>query len=695
MRPLFAWILDHKKTILVVFILAVIASLFLAQTVQVNFDFMDYLPDASPSTIALEVMDEEFSGGVPNMRVMVEQVTLPQALHIKELLLEMDGVQEATFLDDVENPEIPLEMMDPKVVETYYKDHCALFSLTVDSEKQIDVMHAIRDLLGEKGSLSGSAINTAVATETTGPEIQKIMLFVIPLCFGVLLLTTTSLFEPVLFMLTIGVAILLNNGTNAFMGEISFVTNAAGSILQLAVSMDYSIFLLHRFAECRLEQPNVRDAMLDALCKSVGSIFSSGVTTVIGFAALILMRFKIGPDMGIVMAKAIILSLLCVLVLLPVLTLYTYKLIDKTRHRQLVPSFRKLGKLVQKVRFPAIALFLILVVPCVIAQGRNTFYYGASQIFGLNTEVGQEQARVEEVFGKSNSLALLVPNGDLAKEKALADELSTIPEVKSLLSYVTNAGREIPTEFVPEDLRSQLISEHYSRMVLTVQTDYEGDKAFAVVDQLRSIAQKYYPDSFYLAGESANTEDLKNVVTADMNLVNWVAILAVFVVLIFTLKSATLPILLVLVIETSIWINLSVPYFTSSPLFYIGYLIISSIQLGATVDYAILLTSRFLEERKKWPKREALLRTTMTTSLSILTSAGILTLAGGFLGWISTHGIISQLGTLIARGAVLSTLLVLFVLPGLLSVLEPLIRKTTYRADFYTSNTKQKEGSNV
>lgn len=678
MKKLFEQVLKHKRTVILLFAVACMLSVVMSTKVKVNYNLVDYLPDDAASTKALQLMEEEYGGGVPNARMMVEEISIPEAVALKEELAEVDGITDVTWLDDVVNVNVPLETIDRDTLNDYYKDNTALFTLTVDEEKTIEALDGARALTDKKVSMTGAAVNTAVAMEKTDEEIQRIVLLIIPLCFVILLLTTTSWFEPVLFMITIGVAILLNQGTNLIFGEISFVTNAAGSILQLAVSMDYSIFLLHRFADYRKTGMNVHDAMIEALQKAFQSITASGLTTVIGFAALILMRFKIGPDMGYVMAKAIVFSMLSVLIFLPVVAIMCYKLIDRTQHRPLYSEFKGFAKFVSKIRIPALILFFIIVVPSFFAQSKNSFLYGTSQIFGEGTDAYEETRAVEDKFGKSNQFVLMVPKGNFASEKELSDKLHEIPQVTSILSYVDNAGSEVPTEYLDEETRSQLLSEHYSRMVLNVQTDYESSTAFQVVEEIRTIAQTYYPD-YYLAGESVNTYDMKDVVTADMAKVNAIAIIAVFIVIMFSMKSIILPILLVFVIEASIWINLSIPYFTDTSLFYIGYLIISTVQLGATVDYAILLSTRYLEERKDKPREEALRQTMMHTTLSILTSGSILTLGGMLLAIVSTHGVICELGGLVGKGAVLSVILVLFVLPAFLYYFDSIIQKTVWK----------------
>lgn len=673
-------ILKHKKTVLIVFAVAAVVCAFCIPLVQVNYDLMDYLPDETPSTIALDVMGQEYDKGPANARVVVENVTIPEALAYKAKIAQVDGVKEVLWLDDVQSMAVPIETMPQDTVEAWYKDGSALFSVTVESGKETACIADLRALVEDKGMMAGTAVDMAAVIGSVGSELGHMMLIVIPIVLVILLIATSSWFEPFLFLFTIGVAILLNMGSNALFGSISFVTKAAGAILQLAVSMDYSIFLLHRFAEFRRNGLDVQQAMVLAVKKSTSSILASGLTTVIGFAALILMRFKIGADMGLVMAKAIFLSLLTVLVLLPVLALYSYRLIDKTQHRRFLPSFEKMGRFAVKVRVPALVLFAVLIVPCFLAQSHNAFQYGTSGIFGGDdTQVGREAQAIEERFGRENQMVLMVPKGDLAREKSVVDQLSAMPEVTSVVSYVGTVGAPIPTEYVPESQLSQLVSEHYSRMVLTIGTGTDGDQAFTLVGRVRAVAQNAYPDAYHLAGQCVNTLDLKDTVTTDNTRVNAVAIAAIFLILLCTFRSVSLPVLLLLVIESSIWINLTFPYFAGSSLHYISYLIISSIQLGATVDYAILFTNRYLEHRAENGKVQSAINTVRDCTISILTSGSILAVCGTIMGGISTNLIISQLGFLVGRGAVLSTLLVLFVLPSLLILCDRVIRATTSR----------------
>lgn len=673
MKKFYMSLVNHRKTMVMIFTMVFVVCLLLGNLVEVNYDINDYLPESSPSTVSLELMQEEFDGGIPNARIMISDVTIPEALEYKEKLEAVDGVTAVTWLDDVVSIFVPLSTLDTDTLETYYKDNNALFTVTIEEDRRIEAVSSIREIIGEDNAMTGSAVSTAISTTETVLEVNKISIFTVLFVLVVLVMTTNSWMEPLIVLIGLGLAIVINNGTNLIFGEISFVTNAAGSILQLAVSLDYSVFLLHRFEECRQENPDVKAAMTEALCKSTSSILSSGLTTVIGFLALVLMQFRLGPDLGLALAKGVAISLITVFVFMPSFILLTYKWLDKTRHKELLPKFDLFGKSVQKMTIPMVCIFVILIIPAYLASNANDYYYGSSNIFGSETQLGSDTALIESVFGKSDTYVLMVPVGDTATETELSQELNSLPQVTSIISYVDLAGAEIPLEYLDENTLSQLISKNYSRMVLSVDVPYEGEETFALVEQVRNIAQKYYSDTYYLAGEGVSTYDLMETVTDDMVKVNFMAIAAVFIVLLLSLRSISLPIVLVLSIETAIWINLSIPYFMDTPIFYIAYLIISSIQLGATVDYAILMTDRYKENREMMNKKAAVIQTISDVTVSILTSGSVLTVVGLLLGYITTNQLLGQLGIFIGRGAILSLIIVLFVLPGLLYLFDPLI----------------------
>lgn len=669
-------VIRFRKAIMVGFVVLAVVCAGCRQLIAVNYDMNDYLPEDSASTVALDVMGEEFDGAIPNARVMVRDVSISQALDYKEKLQDIEGVSAVNWLDDTLPVTMPLDMVPESTVETYYQDGNALFSVTIEEEHINDAVPAIRAVIGDDNCMTGSAVSTAVATSSTVTEVQRMAVLAVLIVLLILILTTNSWCEPFVVLIGLGVAILINAGSNLIFGEISFVTNAAGNILQLAVSLDYSVFLIHSFEASRARQPDVKLAMRDALVKSTSSILSSGLTTVIGFLALCLMRFGIGPDLGLALAKGVAISLLTVFLFMPGLILASYRLLEKTKHKPFVPSFRGFGKAAFKVTRPMVYLFVLLIIPSYVLSVNNDYYYGSSHIFAAGTQYGDDTAAIVEEFGKKDTYVIMVPRGDEATERKLQDSLEDMDDVTSITSLTGFLGASVPTDMYPAALSDQLQSDNYRRMVINVAVDYEGEQTNALVEDIRAVAQEYYPDEWYLAGEGVSTYDLMDTVTEDMTKVNLLAIGAVFVVLLLTMKSVVLPVILVLTIETAIWINLSIPWIMNKPLFYIAYLIISSIQLGATVDYAILLTESYKDNRRRLDRKESVVETLTSVTVSILTSGTALTVVGFLLGKMSSHGLLSQLGMLLGRGTLCSMICVLFVLPGLLYKMDRFFIKT-------------------
>ncbi|MGL6108257.1 efflux RND transporter permease subunit [Romboutsia sp.] len=686
-------ILKNKAIVLIIFLLALIFSVFSSKLVKVNYDLADYLPEDSHSTVSLEVMNKEFEKGPPNLRVMLEEMSIPKVLEYKDRISKVDGVKEIQWLDDSVNINQPIEMIDKKVLDSWYKDKNALFSIVVDDGNGLqDTINDIKGIVGSKGAIEGQAATSAFAQASTGEESSKIMMFLIPLILIILIISTSSYFEPFLFLLTVGVAILINTGTNIFLGEISFITQSTTAILQLAVSMDYSIFLLHKFAKFRGKGMDVKEAMANAMEKSFSPIVASASTTIFGFLSLTLMRFKIGPDLGIVLAKGIIISLLSVMFLFPVLAIYTYKIIDKTQHKSFLPSFEKFSKFSMKIGPIAVVIICLLTGPAFLAKDKNQFSYGASSMSsGEETEIGKDTAKINKLYGKSNQVVLMIPSDDEVAEKEITDKLYNIECVSDVISYSEAIGNEIPRDFIPKDKVSSLVSDNYSRMIITLAAEEESDTAFKTVESIRNLSKEYFADDYYLAGGSPSTYDIKTTVTTDDKVTTIGAIVAIGLVILITFKSASIPIILLIAIESSIWINLSVSYFKGIELAFIGYMVISSVQLGATVDYAILFADEYLQNRKKYLKENAVIKTIKSTTGTVLTSGIILSVSGYTLGLISSNTVIAQLGTLIGRGAILSILSVLLFLPTIMVMFDKVIEKTSKNIKFYKEGDKYED----
>lgn len=679
-------ITSHQRAVIAVFLVLAVISAVLILGVSVNYNLADYLPPDAESTVALGIMDEEFGTGVPNARVMVSGLSIAEAAELKTQIAAVDGVTGVMWLDDVEDLTTPVEMMDTATVEQYWRDGSALYQVTVADGREASTVDALYDLIGENGAISGVAANTANMQNRVVSEVLGAAAILLPLIIVLLLVTTTSWIAPLLFLASIGVAIVINMGTNIVFGEISFVTQSVSPIMQLAVSLDYAIFLLNSFERHRQETPDAEQAMRMAIKESFSSIAASAATTVFGFMALIFMRFEIGADLGLNLVKGVILSYVSVVVFLPCLSLACVKLLDKTRHKRIVPEIRGIGRGLVKIRVPALILVLLLVVPCFLAQSRTDFFYGMGSP-DPNLRYGQDTELINETFGESTSIVLFVPRGNPGAEAELSAEIADIDHVTAVMSYAYTVG-EVPEGTLDDSVVSNFYSDNYARIVVTTDTGTEGDEAFATVEAVRSAAAKYY-DEYYACGESANIYDIRDVVTEDSGLVNLISVAFILLTLLVTFRSLTLPLILIFVIETAIWINLSVPYFTDNALVYIGYLVINTVQLGATVDYAILMTDGYVVNRRTMLKREAVINTLQTNFLSVLTSGLILSIAGFCLNFTSSMTIVSELGLLLARGTLLSMAMVLLALPALLMLFDPLTARLTLKSGFLKKTEKE------
>ena len=678
------FVIRHKKSVLITFLtLAVFSGVFSAM-VTVNYNMVDYLPQDAQSTTAIRVMTAEFGGEMPNARILINKISIQEALEYKARIAAIEGIDSVSWLDDAVGLDqlttTPIEFLDAAILQNYYQDQNALLSVSIASGREKETVAAIRTLIGPQNAVAGDAVNTAASQEMSFSEVLKALAILLPIIVIILIVSTSSWIEPLLFLLSIGIAVMINMGTNIFFGEISFITYAISPILQLAVSLDYAIFLLHSFNEYRL-QYEPKEAMKLAMKKSVAAVAASAATTVIGFLALIFMRFGIGVDLGLNLVKGVLLSFLSVMTFLPALTLLVYPWIDRTRHRKLVAGSQNVQKWLMKICIPFLILAVLVVVPCFLAQSNTEFTYGMGGV-SKATRAGQDAAMIEASFGQENLLVLLVPNGTAGKEAELCTDLAVLPHITAVVSYVTAVGAEIPSEYLAKEVTAQFYSENYARIILYTDMAEEGRETFQTVKSVLAAAAQHY-DVYYLAGQAATLSDMKDIISVDTKLVNLVAIIGIFIVLLITFKSISLPFFLLFTIETAIWINLSFAYFTGQSFNFIGYLVISTVQLGATVDYAILLTDRYLGNRQELAKKAAMEKTIGDNLAAVLISATVLSTTGFTLALTSSNPIVAELGTLLGRGTLLSFLMVVCVLPALLVLFDRLIEKTTWRSGFH------------
>lgn len=665
------FIIRKSRAIEKVFIVMVLISAVMAPFVEVNYDLTEYLPDSVESRQGLNIMEETF--GYPGTaRVMIKDVTLYEAKAYKDRLEKVDGVDRILWLDTGTNVFSGEGFIDYTSIDQYYKDDCAVMDVIFEegdtSKKTSAAIDDMKEITGEKGCYVGMAVQDKSVAKNVRSEMQMILVIGVFMIFLVLCLTTNSWVEPFLYLTVMGVAVVINKGTNLFLGEISFLTNSVSAVLQLAVSMDYSIFLIHAFTRYKKAGMGQTEALRAAIDEALNSIFASSLTTIVGFIVLVFMRFSIGYDMGIVLAKGIVCSLLTVVLFMPAMIIRLAGWMERTAHRPFLPEFDRLSRGIYRVRYLVLAIVAVLVLPAYTAQGMNSYMYGNDAVgAGEGTEVYADEQEIDRIFGRSNMMMALVPSGDNVREREFSQELSDLPYTKTVMSLSQTLPEGVPESFLPESVTGLLHDESgWSRILIYVRSKGESEAAFRYADEISAIMKEYYPGESYLVGATPSTQDIKATITEDYSRVNTLSLIGVFVVVMFSFKSILIPLIAMIPIEVAIFINMAVPYIAGETMIFMGYIIVSSIQLGATVDYAILTTNNYIACRKTMEKEAAAVETLKRSIPSILTSGSILTIVGYILYHISSIAAIGDMGHLIGRGAILSMLLVCTFMPALL-----------------------------
>ncbi|MCI1984277.1 MAG: MMPL family transporter [Bifidobacteriaceae bacterium] len=686
-------VLRFRKTIITIFAVAIAVFGTAALTLQINYDMTQYLPADANSTKALNVMKSSFKKDLPNATVMIPVNGVAQGKEYKDKIAKTTGVEDVMWLDDSVDLTKPVESLDQKTVDSYYKDGHALYQVTVESGDEQKAVSALKALAtnaktGESTvAVVGNAADMASSQKMALSQSSYAMLLLVPIILAILIIATRSWVEPLLYLATIGASIVINLGISSMMGEISFISMAVVPILQLAVALDYAVFLSTAYTAARETTASSVDAMKTAMKKSATSIFASALVGIFAFAALIFMNFKIGPDMGWGLVRGVVVSYVSVITLLPALTVAADKWIQKTHHRRFLPSFTRTSSALVKIRIPALIVIVLMVIPSYLGQARNSFIYGSGDAAAGST-IAVDTAAEKKIFSTDNTLVLLVPRGDPAAEKQLDAAIKPLAGVKSITSYATAVSNQVPPQYLGS-LSDNFYSKDYARIIITVTTKSEGDAAFRLVRQVRAAASNLYPGKqTYLAGESANMYDMMNTVTADNKRVDTITVIAIFLILLILFRSLILPLIAIVTIKSAIFINMAIPYFMGTELSFIGYLIVSVIMMGSAIDYGILLLDHYLVERRTMGKIPAMKSALKQAIPAMFVSALILTLAGITLGVTSSNAIVAAMGWLIGRGGIIAFLSSITLLPSLLLVFDPLIPKLSLKLTFYKEISK-------
>ena len=678
------WLTIHKADVLInAFLLLIPATIGYVST-RINYDLLSYLPNSLETVSGQDTMVDEFGMGAFSM-IVVEDMEKKDIVALKEKLKKVNHVEDVIWYDDAMDITVPTEMLPDKLREGLFNGNAtmmiALFDNTTSADSTMDAITEMRGIVKKQAFISGMS---GVVTDIKNLAMAEMPIYVVVaavLSLLILLLTMDSLVTPFIFLLGIGMAIVYNMGTNMVFGEISYITQALTAILQLGVTMDYSIFLLESYEANKVRYDGDKNrAMAHAISNTFTSVTSSSVTTIAGFAALCFMTFKLGMDLGLVMAKGVIIGVIVCLTVLPALILCFDKAIDKTTHKNLIPNLDGLSKKIVKGWPVVLVLFLVLLGPAMYGNSNYEIYYDIAGALPQSLDSAVANKKLEEKFNMNSTHIVLMKNGMASKEKSeMLKKIEDVKGVKWALGIDSFKGVSIPSSMIPKKLESKLKSDNYE--IAFVCSDYKAatDEVNSQIADINKIVKKYSKDSMVI-GEAPLTKDLQDVTDIDLVNVNYVSVAAIFLIILITFKSILIPVILVMVIEFAIFLNMSVPFYTHESLPFVASIVIGTIQLGATVDYAILMTSRYHKERvvRRKSKKEAIDIAHKTSIKSIMISGMCLFASTFGVTMSSSIDMIKSICTLLSRGAVISTIVVILVLPAMLTVFDKWICKTTW-----------------
>ena len=678
------WLTRHKAVVLIIAFLLLIPATIGYVSTRINYDLLSYLPNSLETVSGQDTMVDEFGMGAFSM-IVVEDMEKKDIVALKEKLKKVNHVEDVIWYDDAMDITVPTEMLPDKLREGLFNGNAtmmiALFDNTTSADSTMDAITEMRGIVKKQAFISGMS---GVVTDIKNLAMAEMPIYVVVaavLSLLILLLTMDSLVTPFIFLLGIGMAIVYNMGTNMVFGEISYITQALTAILQLGVTMDYSIFLLESYEANKVRYDGDKNrAMAHAISNTFTSVTSSSVTTIAGFAALCFMTFKLGMDLGLVMAKGVIIGVIVCLTVLPALILCFDKAIDKTTHKNLIPNLDGLSKKIVKGWPVVLVLFLVLLGPAMYGNSNYEIYYDIAGALPQSLDSAVANKKLEEKFNMNSTHIVLMKNGMASKEKSeMLKKSEDVKGVKWALGIDSFKGVSIPSSMIPKKLESKLKSDNYE--IAFVCSDYKAatDEVNSQIADINKIVKKYSKDSMVI-GEAPLTKDLQDVTDIDLVNVNYVSVAAIFLIILITFKSILIPVILVMVIEFAIFLNMSVPFYTHESLPFVASIVIGTIQLGATVDYAILMTSRYHKERvvRRKSKKEAIDIAHKTSIKSIMISGMCLFASTFGVTMSSSIDMIKSICTLLSRGAVISTIVVILVLPAMLTVFDKWICKTTW-----------------
>ena len=675
------WIAKHKILIIIIGIALLIPAYLGMAATRINYDVLSYLPDTLETVEGQDIMVDQFGMGAFSM-IVVEDMELKDVAALKEKIEAVDHVKKVLWYDSIMDVSVPVEMLPKDLRNAFFNGDAtmmiALFDNTTSSETSMDAVTEIRKITSENCFVSGM---TGIVTDIKQIALKEMPIYVVIascLSLVVLLLAMDSLVIPVLFLLSVGLAVVYNLGTNIFFGEVCYITKSLTAVLQLGVTMDYSIFLLNSFENYKKKYDSKDRAMAHAIADTFKSVAGSSVTTIAGFLALCVMTFALGRDLGIVMAKGVLIGVICCVTVLPSLVLVFDKPIEKTKHKLLLSNMDKPSAFITKHYKVWIVVFLVLLFPAIYGNNHTQIYYNIADSLPSTLDSNVANAELKKDFDMSNIHMVMLDRSMDAKQKSkMFDEIDSVKGVKWTISMNSLIGPAVPDSMIPNDIKEMLQSDDSE--LAFVCSEYESATE-EVNTQIASIDKivKSYDKNAMVIGEAPLMKDLEDVTNVDLVNVNALSIAAIFIIIMIIFKSISLPIILVAVIEFAIMVNMAIPFYQGTSLPFVASIVIGAIQLGATVDYAILMTTRYQKERQRGRDKMEAISIAHKTSMPSIISSGLSFFAATFgVACYSQVEMIGSICTLLARGAIISMVVVILILPAMFMIFDKVICKTS------------------
>lgn len=675
-------IVKHRVLIFIIGILLLVPSAIGYFNTRVNYDILSYLPKDIETMKGQDILVEEFGTGAFSL-FMTEGMEYKDVSALKKKIEDVEHVTRVIWYDSIADLSVPVEFLPEKVTEVFSRGDSTMmaiiFDTTMSADETMDAIRDIRKVAGKQCFLSGMSAVVTDTKELSEQETPVYVLIAVILSTIILALTMDSFLAPVFFLVSIGIAIVYNLGSNFLKGEISYITKALAAVLQLGVTMDYSIFLWHSYGEYQVKyQGDKKRAMAHAISNTISSVVGSSVTTVAGFIALCFMSFTLGLDLGIVMAKGVVFGVICCVTILPSMLLIFDRALEKTKHRSLMPEFKGVSKFVLKHYIVFFVLFLVILFPAFYGQSHTDVYYNLDETLPKNLESIVANTKLNDTFEMNSTHMVLFDSSLDAKDtSAMMKEIKKVDGVKFALGLESVLGSNVPEEMIPDTLTESLKNENYELMLVGSEYKVASDEVNKQVAKLNKII-KSYDKRAMLVGEAPCTKDLIEITDEDFKTVSAVSIGVIFIIILLLFRSISLPVLLVSAIEFAIFINMGIPYFTHTELPFIASIVIGTIQLGATVDYAILMTTRYRKERNLGKEKKESVKIAYDASIKSVISSALSFFAATFgVGVYSNIDMISSLCMLMARGAIISMFVVLLVLPAMFMIFDKLICATS------------------